>query len=71
MEIQNKDFESLSKFAGKPKKDQKILPFKSPMLENYLAERQKTEEDEPEEKKNLTSIYLEHLGQDIITDDEQ
>ena len=39
MEIENKDFESLSKFAGKPKKDQKIVPFKSPMLENYLAER--------------------------------
>ena len=70
MEIENKDFETLSKFASKPKKDQKIVPFKSPMLENYLAERQKTEEDEVEEKKNLTSVFLEHLGQDIITDDE-
>jgi hypothetical protein len=39
MEIENKDFEALSKFASKPKKDQKIVPFKSPMLENYLAER--------------------------------
>ena len=71
MAIENKDFDTLTKFASKPKKDQIIEPFESPMLENYIEAQQKTEEDETEGKKNFTSIYLEHIGQDILTDDEK
>jgi hypothetical protein len=32
MAIEDDDFSALSKFAGKPRKDQIIEPFKSPVL---------------------------------------